>query len=152
MKLVLKRKFCFMILCFISVLPLFTTLAVASTTGGFTISTESISNNLEEWLFALIFGVGILGQGYWISRLIRQNDDSHKAIVAEMKESRKELADVNDKQWKAIGNLINDLAQVASEYNRLRGEHDIIRSICPNGIGHIHTRKTDLEEAKENKE
>ena len=97
------------------------------------------------WMFALLFSVGILGQGFWIGRMIKQNDEGHKSMLSQIDKNRKEANDVNEKQWAAIGCLTKDLGAMISQFNHLKGEHDVIKTYSHHRAGdkseYTHGRK-----------
>jgi hypothetical protein len=66
-------------------------------------------------LFQWLIGLALVGQGFWISRYIRQNDSAHDALKKE-----------NDKQWEAMAEQSRALIKMVEQFSELRGEHNSI--------------------------
>ena len=111
----------------ISVAPLFFTCVALATDLAPPADFISEHPSAVGWVFAISVAVGVLGQGFWIVRLIHQNDDSHSNMLAQIEKNRKEANAVNEKQWGAIAHLTEDLGTLISQFNHLRGEHDVLK-------------------------
>ena len=95
---------------------------IGTTTEEFTVEHAGTMN--------LLFGVSMVGLGFFLVRILNQNDKQHTAMMTDAKDDRERFEKVNDKQWREISKL-------SREFGQLKGEHE--------GLKYSHFRVDDVD-------
>lgn len=104
-----------------------------------------------SYLFALVFAFGVLGQGFWLGRLIKNNDTEHTSMIDQIEKNRKEAKEESTLQWNELSRMAVERANIVGEFRTLQGEHNVmIQSGChrrvedPADVVAHHTRHTNM--------